>query len=316
MKRYFVKITAFVLALMLPFAVMLTLLAGTPDKPKDSLVYSMHYKLDLLKETDSPRILIAGGSASEYGVICEEIANSTGRTTICLGVTVYIGLDIYLGMLDKYSVSGDTVILMMENGLLRYNMVNYDLLWSAIGTDPDVWAVVPLKLWPNLIRTSWRYYRDRVAENGSVFTNGWRPAVYDGYIGRDFGPWGDITLDRPQTLLASGYNTQDLIELNAWAPDPDSLERIAAFAKKMEERGVKVLFAHAPLDRLCVTSSDRYNRGYARAVEQGVNIPVIMPLENAIMPAEYFYDSNNHLTTPGAEIYTRTLIENLLPHIS
>ena len=312
MKRYIIKITAFALALILPFALMLGIILATPDKPNDSLPYTLHYKLDLLQDTQAPRVIIAGGSASEYGINCRQITQATGQPAICIGVTVYIGLEIYLGMLEKYARPGDTVILMLENSILRENSVDYSLLWAAIGSDLDAWAVVPPAEWPNLVRTAWRYCKERVEKNGGLFAGGWRPAVYDGYHSDIFGPWGDVIEDRPESLLASGYNTQDPIELGPDTPDSKKLKKICSFIKKMEKKGVRVFFAHAPLDRLCVTSDRTQNNRYAAAVEQKLDIPVLMPIDEAIMPPEYFYNSNNHLTSPGAEIYTAALTGRLI----
>ena len=52
---------------------------------------------------------------------------------------------------------------------------------------------------------------------------------------------------------------------------------------------------------------------YAAAAEQALGLPVLVGYPDAVMDAEWFYDSNNHLNTAGAQRYTAALLEKLLP---
>ena len=125
MRRWLLRLAAFMLALALPFAALIGFVGFVPETSQQSLLYTLHYKLDLLRDTPGDRILIVGGSASEYGVRCETIQQATGRPTLCAGVTAYLGADFYLNMMDRYAREGDTVILMMEHLLLRGTGVDY-----------------------------------------------------------------------------------------------------------------------------------------------------------------------------------------------
>ena len=118
--RYLGKVLAFLLALCLPFVLLIGCIGFVPETTQQSLLYTLHYKLDLLRDTPGgDRILIAGGSATEYGADCQAIADATGRPTYCVGVTAYLGMQMYLNMLDRYAQPGDTVILMLEHLMLR-----------------------------------------------------------------------------------------------------------------------------------------------------------------------------------------------------
>lgn len=319
MKRYFIKLAAFLLALALPFVALMGLAAFTPDtKRTDGMAYSLHYKVDLLQQTPSPRIIFAGGSASENGIVCAQVAEAAHRPAICIGVTAYLGLDIYLSLLERYAVPGDTVVLMLENMLLRGDCTNYELLWQAAGGDADVWAAMPPSLWPGLAMNAWRYYRGKVPDGWSLWRDGLQWPDYSAAsrpenLPAGFGPLGDVVAARPESLLASGYNTEDPIALYGGAADAGALRQLHGFAARMARRGVQVLFAYAPLDRLCVTTTAEENAAFAAQVEAGLALPVLVTLEQAMMDAPYFYDTNNHLTTPGAERYTAMLVERLLP---
>ena len=62
---------------------------------------------------------------------------------------------------------------------------------------------------------------------------------------------------------------------------------------------------------LAVTSSAEETAAFGRAVTEALEIPVILDLPTALLPGAYFYDSNNHLTSAGAQINTQNLIDGL-----
>lgn len=313
--KYMAKLLAFLLALCVPFALLIGFIGFVPETTQQSLLYTLHYKLDLLQDTPGGnRILIAGGSSTEYGTDCQTIAKATGRPTYCVGVTAYLGIQMYLNMLDRYAEPGDTVILMLEHLMLRDTGVDYLVLWQSCGTDPDAWACVPPDLWLGAAASAGRYLAQRWPTDWTPM-QGMHWTSYDYPSGQtphsdDFGPLGDVTALRTN-ILEHKYNTQDMVSLSADVLDQDNLRAIRDFADRMEQRGVKVLFSHAPLNALCVTSSAEENAGYAKAVREQLGLPVLVDYPDAVMDADLFYDSNNHLNTEGAALYTQKLIDGL-----
>ena len=315
--KYLGKLLAFALALCVPFALLIASIGFVPETSQQSLLYTLHYKLDLLRDTPGgDRILIAGGSASEYGVQCQTIADATGRPTLCVGVTAYLGIDMYLNMLDRYAEPGDTVILMLEHLMLRGTGVDYMVLWQACGTDPDAWACVPADLWLGAAASAGRYLAQR-------WPAGWTPwqgvslTTYDYAPGQtphstDFGPLGDVTLER-DNILEHRYNTQDPVALGPDILDPSAVRSITDFAGRMQDKGVQVLFTHAPLNALCLTTDAEQNATYARSVRDALGLPVLVDYPDAVMDADWFYDSNNHLNSAGAALYTQKLLDALVP---
>lgn len=319
MRRYFLKLAAFVLALCLPFALLLGSLFLVPDRFLPSLPGTLHYKIDLLQDTPGQRVIFAGGSAAPYGIDCAAVSAAAGRPALCVGVTAYLGLDYYLKLLDRHARAGDTVVLVLENLLLRDVGTDYLVLWQAIGTDPAAWAAVPSAQWPALAATAWRYAGQRLPDGWSPLHAGLHIQRYDAAQvlaerHPDFGPLGDVTALRT-ALLESGYNTQDTIYLYGGAVSDKALRSLQRAIGRWQRRGVTVLFAHAPLDELCLLSGPEQNAAYAAAAEQALGVPVLMPFAEAVLPGEYFYDSNNHLTSAGAALYTGRLLPRLLENL-
>ncbi len=305
MKKYLVKCVALALAVLLPFVLWFGYLFSIPDHRGGTIASTIRYKTDLLQTTDGPRVIFAGGSSSPYGTNCAQAAQAFGRNTICVGATAYLGLPFYIRLLDQYAQPGDVVVLAPEHSLLQGENINYSLVWEAAGHDPDVWKTVPLSYYPGLFSSSVEYYHMKQAALEKA------PSSYHA----DFGPLGDVITPRT-TLLESGYNTQDPIDLVPGSVYQENIDCINRFAHRMENKGVTVLFAFAPTDKLAVTSSPEEIAAFGQVVADAVDIPVILPLDKALMDGAYFYDSNNHLTTEGAAINTENLIQGVLPYLA
>lgn len=302
MKKLAVKLLCMLLALALTLAAWVGVIAAVPDRMQGTIAATMHTKVDLLQSTQGqgPRILFAGGSSSPYGTVCQTVADATGYTALDVGATAYLGLAYYLNLLDQYAQAGDVVVLAPEHMMLAAECVDYKLVWQAAGNDLDVWATVPLDYLPGLLSNSDDYFKMRwETRNNELET----------YHGQ-FGPLGDVTAYRTP-LLESGWNTQDPVYLRPGGWSQENVNAINRFAQKMERRGVQVYFAFAPLDQAAVQTTAEEVDAYAASLTDALAVPVILTQQQAILPAGYFYDSNNHLTSEGADLYTADLIAGL-----
>lgn len=301
MKKYLLKILVLFISVCASVGIFIGYIFTIPDGLNENIAATLRYKIPLIQNTETPRIILVGGSSSPYGVNCSKIAEETGKNCICIGATAYLGKEIYFNILEDNTVPGDIVVLGFENNLLREKSVDYNLIWQGAGNHKNVWKYVPLSYYPGLFTTTINYFQIR--KMYSVYGQG------DTY-NKEFGPLGDVTLER-ETLLEFGYLRQDMRRLDIYNISNKELDKINKFSQKMEERGVKVYFAYAPLDELCVTSSPQDIEEYNNYIRNYLTIPVVVPIDDALMAGEYFYNTNNHLTSEGADIYSDYLIKGL-----
>ena len=300
MARYIKKMLALAVAVALPFVIWIGVLLAIPDHRGGSIAATIRYKTDLLQSTEGPRVIFAGGSSSPYGTVCAEVAQQLDCNAICVGATAYLGLPFYLRMLEVYAEEGDVIVLAPEYSLLTGESTDYSLVWEGAGQDPDVWRCLPVSYLPGMFSSSVSYLKLKLEA---------LPYGAGGY-NEAFGPLGDVTLYR-ESMLENGYVSGDPIDFSPERLYAENLERINRFAEKMERRKITVLFAFAPADRLAVVSDEEETADFAQRVEELLEIPVILPLSKAMMEGEYFYNSNNHLTTEGAQINTQNLIDGI-----
>ena len=304
--RYLFKMFCMAVAVSASFLVLFGFLLFGMDHRADSLAGTNHHKIELLQQTESPRIVLVGGSSYPYGTNCQMIIDALGVPTINVGATVYQGLDFYLAMLETYAVKGDIIVFAPEQQMLRQGIINYELVWSSAGDDWDVWRFMPLSYYPGLFTTGMQYYNSmkKLEEEGVV--------VLDYH--RQFGPLGDVVEQRTN-IMPDGYRTEDPISLAPAEFSKQNLKKIERFVEKMQKRGVTVLYAFAPLNEKAVVSDSQQIAAFEQMVAGAVQAPVVLSMDCALMEAEYFYDTNNHLNTAGAAIYTQNLIEGLRPYI-
>ncbi len=310
MKRYLLKCLALALAVLLPFGGWIWYVLSLPDHLGASLAATVRYKIDLLQTTPGPRVILAGGSSSPYGTDCALAAEELGVNVINVGSTAYLGLEMYLRLLEEYTREGDVVVLGPEYTMMIGPSVNYELVWMGAGSDADVWRVVPPGYVFGLFCSLGTHY---TAKTGRIPADGSEPDPAAHHT--DFGPLGDVTAQR-ETLLEHGYILADTYDMTADDVSGENLARIRASAKRLAERGVRLLYAFAPVSYHSITSSDAEVAAYEARIREGVDIPVILGLDRARMDGAYFYDSNNHLTSAGAALYTSWLIEGLQPYVS
>ena len=289
------------LCLAMPFVLFFTYIHSLPSYGDKSIGATIRYKIDLIQQTEGERIILVGGSSSPYGTICSEIETELERTCINIGATAYLGLEYYINILEKYSKSGDIIVIAPEHMLLMGESIDYTTMWISVGSDIDAIKCVPYNYYSGMFSSFYGYSKLRYDSRNKEQSHG----IHD-----HFGPKGDVVIER-EALLASGYNTQDIITFSSDKIFYENLDRINKFYKKAKEQNIKVFFAFAPVDQLAISSSKEANEQFEQAVREYINTPVVLDFDTAVMEAEYFYDTNNHLTSEGAKIYTANLIEGL-----
>lgn len=306
MKKYWLKFIALLLAVLLPFAAYFVYVQAQPPQFGASIMGTASYKIDLLESTPGNRIILVGGSSSPYATDCAKISDAFDMTCINIGITAYLGIDFYTSMLEHYTRPGDIIVIAPEHSILS-GAVDYKTVWATIENHTQLWDIVPLGYWPSMVTQYYQYAQnklDLLKENNATqnYPNG-------------FGVLGDVTAYR-EPLLESGYVRDDLIDLGPNTLNETVVKSLNSFYKFAQSANAAVFFAFAPVNAMAVISTPEEWNALEELLQNELNIPVLGHLNDTVMAGHYFYDSNNHLTTAGAQIYTNSLIELLTPVIT
>ena len=303
MRKYFVKLTAYLLLLILPLIAIFAYVQSKPAVFSKSLLGTINHKYQLLEEIDSPKIIFVGGSSCPYATDCERISRELGMPCINIGVTSYFGIAYYRNLLRGHISEGDIVVLMPEAAMIR-NKINYEALWEGIENRPALLKAVPAGYWKKMALAYYKYASHKL----NLLSAGYGKDE-DGYS-PDFGYFGDVTQYR-ESILEHGYMRDDEIELNSEMIDPVFIRNAAGMASDAEKAGATLLFVFPPVDKLAVISDESDIAALETELKERLHVDFLNSIQDSLMEGYLFYNSNNHLTSEGEEIYTGKLIEAL-----
>lgn len=148
MKKFLIKTSLFFIVVV---AIEIVLLQLYPID-KDSYLYEYVYKLDLLKGTNQPRVIIVGGSSVAFNTNSKLISDSLNCNVINFGLHAGIGARMPIQDCLQYIKAGDVIVIQLEysnfyNGgygeipVLTSLMVNKGW-WNFTSLDSKQWAIV------------------------------------------------------------------------------------------------------------------------------------------------------------------------------
>lgn len=107
MRKFILKILALSGIVVLIFFLMLICL----PMDKDNYIREYNKKIDIIKKTPSPRLILIGASTLAFGVDSKQISDSLGINVINMGLHAGIGARYYLDDYLHYIRQGDIVII-------------------------------------------------------------------------------------------------------------------------------------------------------------------------------------------------------------
>ena len=94
----------------------------------------------------------------------------------------------------------------------------------------------------------------------------------------------------------------------------DSLNRQA---QKFTDKGITFLFTYAPRNIQAISSESTYEKRMEldNYFKESFSFPVISDIEDSLYEGRYLFETDNHLSTEGAQIRTKRIIEELKPFL-
>ena len=306
MKRFFLKFSAYLLALCLPCAAYFFYQQQYPAVYNNSLMGTVPAKLRLLQQIPSPKMVILSGSSGPYAIEAETMERALGMPCFVDGSIAAIGMEFCLSLAEDEIGAGDIVIVepefLMWSGE-RSNQVD----WCCLQNHYEVYPYVPLSYWPDLIC----YYYDYVQQRNLAFGRDTpEQDLMESYYDMDFGPRGDLLVER-HTVLEQGYLTSALVDVTPELLDMDCMRALNRFVRKMQRKGAEVYVHFAPFARAAVSSTPEETAGFEQKVLDTCAAPVISRLEDCLVDSRYLHGTNNHLNSEGAHMFTRMLLQDL-----
>jgi len=296
--RFLAKLIGFI---SLQLAVLSLLMLDYPDT-ENSYAAAIIDKHELARTAPGPRILLTGGSNVAFGIDSQMIHRETGYYPVNLALSAHVGMDYMLNEVEALARPDDVIVASIE-----YEHFIQDI---TAFTSLHVLECHP----PAASYFSWRQHK-KLLDMGLVFLSrvaraNKKPVLFY----RDsFNEYGDVVSHHDEPPTYTGPDEKHEVDADYMAARIDTLN---AFAQRCESRGIRVFYLHPSFADDALEEFERMGFAELRdALTDGILVPQLVSIEEAIYPKRLFYDTAYHLTLEGKQQRTRLLVNRLADQI-
>lgn len=292
----------FIIKLIVAFIMLIGYVCHVLPQNEQGYNASLIDKVNRLESIEEPKIVLLGNSNLAFGINSELIEETMGMPVVNMGLHAGNGNAFHEEM-AKYNVTpGDIYILCHseyndDNSILEpmtawLTIENHFHLWRILRVD-DITTVA--NSFPVYLKKSLKLY--------SAGTGNQDPGTI--YARSSFNKYGDVAVLREES--------QDNFEEKFGVPEIGdiSIERINELNEYLTERGATLVVAGYPIGngKLTVDASEFID--FQEELEEELDCPVISNYVDYMFDYKYFFDTNLHLNSEGAELRTMQLISDL-----
>lgn len=267
----------------------------------------------LLLAKGQKKMLFFGGCSMSYGLNSELIQKEFIADYHVLNLGVVGGTNalfqfqIITPLLDK----GDIFVHAPEEGSpyqLMHSVEAEIRMFTCLEGNYDLWREVSLAQIPGFW-TQLGFY------DQSKISGGMTPGDYEDTTGH-YNAYGDISFARENAKGDIGFS-EGVYTYHPEYGDDSSLAALCSCYDAIRAQGAEVYFSYAPMNYSNLTKEDRSAslwQKFAAIYEPALKArgyACISEVAKYLYPGRYFYDSDYHLTTAGAELRTLALIADL-----
>lgn len=309
-KRTVRRIVATALAVILAEQVFFLICGfGLPVQFGDTFMGELKSKYERLKETSGKRIVLVGGSGVAFdcdSVLMDDFFPS--YEIVNFGMYAGLGTKAVMDLSENYIHEGDIVILSPEQSEQTFSdYFNGEYMWQAADGAFGMLRDLKSENFEAMLGNFPRFALEKL----NYVMKGQKPQTDSIYQKKSFNTYGDIELDTcRENILPNGYDVNQKVRFTEDVVQPEFMDYMNDWAKRLEKKGAVVWYRYCPVNKLSVEDMDDL-AAYDVFLRQKLDFPVIGNLENSLMEAEWFFDTNFHLNQPGKEVNTVQLIRDM-----
>lgn len=299
-----------ILAVLSPFAMVLCAAILTPPQYSETFYGALGDKFDRLTQIEEEKIIVVGGSSVAFGLDSELLEEYTGKPCVNFGLYAALGTKLMLDLSRAGINEGDTVIIAPELDPQTLSMYfsaestlmaldgRYDLARFVRGDDR-------LSLLGGLYK--------HATEKLSHYRNGTAPSPVGVYRSDSFDEYCDVEWDRPENVMPMYYDPNTVVTLGKEMISQEFIDYLNEYIKFCRRRGAEVYFSFCPVNEMALadgTTPDSIS-AFEEYLSSVIDCEFISYLDDYVMEAGYFYDTNFHLNDTGVTVRTLTLAQDL-----
>jgi hypothetical protein len=293
--------------------------------------YSIKFeRLLTLKER---KLIVASGSNSAFGINSPQLhdllkAGGHEYEIINFGTNAGTPLAFYLEFIEKYTNSGDIIVLAPEINAQQHGANNINSThWQIFEGAYDAFSLVDIRHYSNVFTAFAEFNATR---NHSSYDE----KAYEKYV-NEVNIYGDfytnkVGYSKSYAVKVQGYidsgnvGTMNLQNCINNIDDETRRGEMRRVIQMLGERGATVLYSFTAINRISLTKQSqdpKTQKSYETMVDLYLlrNMPYaarISSVSTYIMETEYFYDADQHLNSAGAVIRTENLAKDILAYLN
>jgi len=287
--------------------------AFTEDENQDGYFKEYIPKLELIKNTEKPRIIFVGGSNLAFGLDSKKISEATHKNVINDGLHAGIGLKLMIDDIDKYLQKGDTVVVCPE-----YN----HFFGEANGDNGSVTALFMVR--PQIILNCDATHICHIAKKLPKTVTGRLLGLFINVISKENVTQKPLKTDTYRYCM-SGFNeygdevshlrlksNNDSIGCSAIKQDFDEsfYKYFIKKTNKWNKRGIDVIMLPPAIyDKEYYANHAKIKYLTQRLSEDG--LPFKAPTDSFAYPKSMMYDTSYHINKEGVAARTQAVIQTL-----
>ena len=264
-------------------------------------------KVDRLNSIDEPKIILVGNSNLAFGIDSEKIEKEIGMPVVNLGLHGGMNNEFHEKVAKQNINEGDLVIVCYTSYSDDGKITDPALAWITIEDNLDLWPLISIQNYPNMIWHYKEYFKDCYdlwkSDGGNTY-------AAHSYSRSAFNKYGDIVVRTP-----GGYAERSTIfnETSLYIPEINDIctSRLNRFNKYVASMGAELVVASYPIAYGEFTPSKSEYEKFQSDLESALDFEVISNFTDYFIPYEYFYDTKYHLTEEGVKIRTEQLIQDI-----
>lgn len=307
--KILLALLSFILVLS-PLLVLIGMATLTPPQYSNTFVGRLDEKCERLASVEGAKIVVVGGSSVAFGLDSATLEEYTGMPVVNFGLYAALGTKLMLDLSRKDIGEGDIVILSPELDAQTMSMYfssettlqaiddNYKLGWRVRGADNKFSMVGAL--WKH-VANKLEYMRDGAPNPSGVYNS------------KNFNEYGDLVYERDGNVMDLYYDPNTQIVLDESILDDKFIDYINEYIKYCERRGATVYFSFCPMNELALKpgTDEAVMKKFEDTLSERINCEFISNIEDYVLGAGYFYDTNFHLNNTGVVYRTQKLAEDI-----
>ena len=305
----------FLFMAVLPFCGALLVGVGLPAKYRETYYgefYAMYQRLESLKSRK--KIVVIGNSNVAFGLdsaLAERLLKEAGLDyAVCnFGLYGALGTKMMLDLSNDFIQKEDVVIFTPELDAQSLSLYfSGKEAWYAIDGDAAMFSAFPTEEKGELVGNFFGYVADKYA----LHISGKNAEGSGVYVAASFDEHCDLkNYDRPYNVLPNLVDVNNPLSFDISQFGKGFIGYVNDWYAQIKRKGAEMYYSFAPMNQKAFIEGIADAEAFHDFIAKSFDFPVIGYIEDYIMEAEWFYDSNFHLNEYGMTVRTVNLVNDL-----